>query len=261
MTNKEYRDHIGISKSNLSKIGISPLHFKYHMDNPQSDTPALIFGRAVHKYILEKEEFFDEVAVAPNVDRRTKQGKADWQEFIEISAGKDVISQGDFETIKAMSDVVDQHEYARALLTGQHEQSFFWTDEMTGEPCKCRPDCLTEYGGEKLVVDYKTTASCQNGSFERDAKKYGYDLQAGMYTEGMFANTFEPHGFVFVAQEKSAPYAVRIYRCTQGYIEQGYDKFRELIGIYHDCKINDNWYGYEGPNNMETELLEDVYHD
>lgn len=261
MTNKEYRDHVGISKSSLSKISISPLHFKYHTDHPGGETPALIFGRAVHKYILEKEDFYNEVAVAPYVDKRTKQGKEDWQEFINSSAGKDVISPDDFDTIKAMSLVIDQNEYAKALLTGIHEESFFWVDEMTGEPCKCRPDCLTEYDGEKLVVDYKTTTSCQDGSFERDARKYGYDLQAGMYTEGMFANTFEPHGFVFVAQEKTAPHAVRIYRCTPGYIEQGYDKFRELIGIYHDCKVNNSWYGYEGANNMETELLESIYHE
>ena len=30
------------------------------------------------------------------------------------------------------------------------------------------------------------------------------------------------------------------------YRQYGFDIFREAIGIYHDCKINNNWYGYLG---------------
>ena len=78
-----------------------------------------------------------------------------------------------------------------------------------------------------------------------------------MYTEGVFQNTFEQYRFAFVAQEKKPPYAVRVYICTPEFVQQGYDKFRELIGIYHQCKETGNWYGYEGPENMVTELLEE----
>ena len=34
MTNKEYREHEGISKSSLKIKKKSPMHFKYYMDNP-----------------------------------------------------------------------------------------------------------------------------------------------------------------------------------------------------------------------------------
>ena len=78
-----------------------------------------------------------------------------------------------------------------------------------------------------------------------------------MYTEGVFQNTFEQYRFAFVAQEKKPPYVVRVYICTPEFVQQGYDKFRELIGIYHQCKKTGNWYGYEGPENMVTELLEE----
>lgn len=257
MTNKEYRDHEGISKSQLFKIAKSPLHFKYELEHPQEDTPALVFGRAAHKFILEQEDFFNEFAICPNVDRRTKQGKEMYAEFEEYSAGKDVITQADFEIIQEMNAAIDSVTLARQLLTGEHEQSFFWTDEITGEKCKCRPDCLTEFEGRKYVVDYKTTDSCDDGHFERSCRRYGYKLQSGMYTEGMFQNTFDEYGFVFVAQEKKAPYAVRVYFCTPEYIMQGVDQFRELIGIYHSCKETGNWYGYEGPLNVHTELLEE----
>lgn len=257
MTNREYREHIGISKSQLFKIAKSPYHFKYALDNPQEDTKALCFGRAAHKYILEKEDFFNEFAILPNVDRRTAAGKEVYAQFLLECEGKDVISADDFEIIQEMDKAIDAVPLARELLCGEHEQSFFWKDEVTGERCKCRPDCLTEYNDMKMITDYKTTDSCADGMFERSCRKYGYKLQAGMYTEGLFQNTFEQYGFAFVAQEKTAPYAVRVYICTPEYINQGYDQFRELLGIYHECKVNDNWYGYEGPFNAVTELLEE----
>lgn len=255
ISNKEYREREGISKSQLFAITKSPLHFKHQLDNAKEDTKALLFGRAAHKYILEKEDFYDEFAIVPIVDRRTKEGKELYQQFLSDNEGKDVISLEEFEIIKEMDAAIDKVPLARQLLTGEHERSFFWTDADTGEQCKCRPDCLTEYQGEKYITDYKTTDSCADGHFERACKKYGYKLQAGMYTEGLFQNTFEQYGFAFVAQEKTAPYAVRVYICTPGFIDQGYDTFRELIGIYHDCKITGNWYGYEGPFDLVTELL------
>ena len=257
MTNKEYREHVGISKSQLFKITKSPYHFKYALDNPQEDTKALCFGRAAHKYILEKEDFFNEFVILPNIDRRTTAGTEAYAKFLLASEGKDVITADDFEVIQEMDKAIDAVPLARQLLCGEHEQSFFWVDSETGEACKCRPDCLTEYDGLKMITDYKTTDSCADGMFERSCRKYGYKLQAGMYTEGLFQNTYEQYGFAFIAQEKAAPYAVRVYICTPEYIDQGYDQFRELLGIYHDCKITNNWYGYEGPFNAVTELLEE----
>ena len=245
MTNKEYRQHIGVSKSDLQELEKSPMHFKYRMEHKKEDTPALLFGRACHKYILEKDDFFNEFAVMPNVDRRTKVGREEYAEFMAMAERKgiDAITQEQFDTIKAMAEQIDNNKLARELLTGECEQSFFWTDEKTNEPCKCRPDCLKR--DKKLIVDYKTTDSCQDGHFERSVKKYGYKLQAGMYCEGLFQNDLETYGFVFVAQEKTEPYAVRIYKCNNEFIRQGYDKFRELIGLYHKCKKSDTWKGYD----------------
>lgn len=259
MTNKEYRAHEGISKSNLGEIDKSPLHFRYKMDNPQTDTVALLFGRAVHKFVLEEQDFFNEFAIAPNVDRRTKEGKAEWCNFEMSIVDKDIITQSDFETIQAIKTSIKSVPDAWELLQGEYEQSYFWVDSMTGEKCKCRPDVINH--DTKLIVDLKTTDSCENNHFERSAKKYGYKLQSGMYREGVFQNTFEEYGFKFVAVEKKPPYAVRIYNCTPEYIDQGYDKFRELIGIYHDCKVKNEWLGYDRIGAREVDLLADDYVD
>lgn len=256
MTNKEYRQAEGISRSELFTIlSKTPMHFLYETTHPKEDTPALAFGRATHKAVLEPETFSEEFAVAPKVDRRTKDGKEIWNKFVEDNTGKEVITEEDFEILQDMKAVIDHDIHASVFLNGKHEQSYFWTDEATGEKCKVRPDCIAEVDGKKYLVDYKTTDSCADGAFERSVRKYGYKFQAGMYREGYFQNTFEDVGFVFVAQEKTAPYAVRVYICSEEFLSEGYAQFREAIGIYHECKTSNHYWGYEGPDNEVSELI------
>ena len=255
MTNKAYRDHEGVSRSDLNVLLTkSPMHFKYSQENPREDTPAFLEGRAAHKIVLEPDKFTDEFAVAPICDRRTKEGKAVYAEFVEQSQGKDILTDEIYSKVSEMAEALKQNEMAVRFLTGEHEKSFFWTDADTNEVCKVRPDCLAEVDGQKYIVDYKTTDSCADGAFERSVRKYGYKFQAGMYREGVFQNTFEDYKFAFVAQEKTAPYASRVYICDEDFVREGYEQFREAIGIYHWCKEHDNWYGYEGPENIITML-------
>ena len=256
ITNAEYRSMDGVSRSELNTIlQKSPKHFLYEQTHPKEDTPALAFGRATHKMVLEPETFDEEFIEGIKVDRRTKEGRMAWEQFCENAGDREVVSPEDMETLKEMRKAIEADPTASQYLKGEHEKSFFWTDAATGEKCKVRPDCIAEVGGKTYLVDYKTTDSCADGAFERSVRKFGYKFQAGMYREGYFQNTFKDAGFVFVAQEKTAPYATRVYVCTEEFIDEGYNLFREAIGIYHDCKVNNHFYGYEGPNNEVSELI------
>lgn len=246
MTNKAYRDHEGVSRSQLNiLLTKTPLHFKYAQEHHDEDSLALLEGRAIHKMILEPDTFFDEFAIAPKVDRRTITGKAEYEDFITHLQDKDILTEDSYTKAVEMAKALSENTEAVRFLTGEHERSFFWTDSETGEMCKVRPDCLSEVDGIRYIVDYKTTESCADGAFERSVRKYGYKFQSGMYTEGVFQNTFDEYKFVFVAQEKKPPYASRVYICTDGFVHEGYQQFRKAIGIYHDCKLSGNWYGYD----------------
>ena len=235
-----------VRRSELWELRKSPAHYIYAVHNPPKETAALAFGTASHKYILETDDFWNEYALAPEVDRRTKAGKEAWAEHLAQLGEKSSISISDYTTIQEMNESIIANATAKELLkTGKHEVPITWTDPVTGELCKCRPDCITEYNGEKYIVDYKTTTSCEDGHFERSCRYYGYKLQAAMYTEGMFQSTFESYKFAFVAQEKNPPYAVRVYFCDQGFIDEGMEIYRELINKFHECKITGSWPGYE----------------
>jgi len=65
---------------------------------------------------------------------------------------KESISTEDYQKILQMYDAIQANPIAVALLTGEHEKDFFWIDDLTGEKCKCRPDCLSQYEGKKYIV-------------------------------------------------------------------------------------------------------------
>lgn len=255
-----YEEAEGIRRSDLWVINKSPQHFLYHMNHKDDEsTKALALGISAHMAILEPREFIgNHLVVSRDIDRRKKADRMIYDSILERceTEGKTAIDEDDFDRINEMRKVVYDNQLAKELLNGEREQEFYWIDDMTGEKCKCKVDCVTEYQGNPYIVDYKTTESCEDGAFERAARKYGYQFQAGMYCEGLFQNTFVEHGFAFIAQEKKPPYAVRVYICDPEWIKRGYDVFRELIGIYHYCKESGDWYGYEGADGVPVELVE-----
>lgn len=254
MTESEYRHQEGISRTELWRLRESPEKFKWYQEHPEPPTPALLFGAAVHKLFLEPETFDAEFAVSPEVDRRTKDGREAYNAFLAASEGKSVISQADYEKAVEMTQKAVDSPFVKKLLDGEREKPFYWVDDLTGEPCKCRVDCLTTVGGKPVIVDYKTTADASTDGFMRSAINYGYDFQAAMYSVGVKRATGENPLFVFIAQEKTPPYAVNILQADDLMIRRGYDIFRELIGIYHECKATDHWWGYLGAYNVINNL-------
>ena len=256
MNDRDYDKMPGIRRSDLWHINQTPMHFQYALTNPETDTKSLALGRAVHKYILERESFFEDFALIPNVDRRTKTGKETFEQFKSENEGKQWITADDMEVCLDMRQALLSNREIMQILeeARQTEVPFTWTDPETQIRCKCKADILTEINGMPYVIDYKTTTSCADFQFERSCRKYGYDFQAGMYIEGIEANTLEEHGFAFIAQEKTAPYAARIYWCDPSFIEAGKKIFHELLGIYSNCMKTGEWPGYES-----TELYGEDY--
>ena len=259
MTEKEYREYPAISRSELFKISESPEKFKYYKDNTEEPTPSLIFGQLLHAMALQPETVSEQFAVAPNVDRRTKAGKEAFSQFESESANKTVVTADMYQQAKEMCEALSRNEFVQKLLKGEKEKVFFWEDDLTGEVCKCRTDVLTELGDNLIVVDLKSTENAETEAFMRSAIKYGYDFQSAMYSKGVEVNTGKKPLFVFIAIEKKPPYAINILQADELLIRRGYDFFREYIGIYHECKQTDNWWGYLGRYNQINNLALPAY--
>lgn len=243
---KEYRTAPAISRSELWRMKESPEKFLYYRNNPPAPTEALLFGQAFHKFILEPDGFYDEFDFVPAVDRRTKEGKAVYEEWKIGAEGKTIIPCDMMITIGEMREKVMADSYVSRLLDGVHERSFFWNDADTGEKCKCRTDSLYVGKNNLVIVDLKTCTDASYEAFSREVFKYGYDFQAAMYCEGVKTVTGVPTSFVLVAVEKKPPYAINIFQIDEETINHGYDTYRTLLGTYHECVTTDNWWGYLG---------------
>lgn len=246
ISNAEYHASAPLSKSNLHLLSKSPAHFKYALEHKEEATAAMNFGTAFHAYVLESDKFDEEYIVAPKIDRRTKEGKALAKEIEE--SGKLPISEEDMRAIEQMARNVLSNKYAAALLSGEKEQSYFWTDERTGIDLKCRPDCRTDLSGVSVIVDLKTCGNADTDAFFRDCLKYGYDLQAALYKRGVERFERKPHRFVFIAVEKEPPYAFNILEADRLFIDKGNADLNDYLETVVQCAKTGNWYGYNGEN-------------
>ena len=253
-TLEEYHAGEGISRSSLFHISVSPQWFQYCRDTPTPPTNAMVFGSAFHKAVLEPDGFDGEFAVCPDVDLRTKDGKAVYGSFLEESAGKTVISRSEYEAIQGMRESVLANKYASALISGECEMSYYWADELTGVLCKARPDAVKRLKNTGVIADLKSCTRADTESFTKDCVRYGYDLQAAMYKEAVELESGIPHTFVFIAVEKTPPYMLNVMQADEMMIKRGQELFREYIGIYAECERTGNWYGYNGFSGMINNL-------
>jgi exodeoxyribonuclease VIII len=245
ISNAEYRKKEGISASDLKKMVKSMAHWKYAKDHPEeNDSEALQFGRAYHKLMLEPDDFDNEFAVSPKFDRRTKEGKASAEEFAKKAEGKEVINEETYQKLLEMQIALYNTPFVKMLINGEHEKSFFWTDKRTGIPCKCRPDSFGQIKEQYICVDLKTTNDAETDHFMRDAIKFGYDIQASHYCEGLENAYKKPFKFIFIAQEKVAPYLVNVLEADEYFMKSGKELRSKLLDDYKKAEETGIYEGY-----------------
>lgn len=242
MTEQEYRAHKGVNKSTLWELRRSPAHYKYLLEHPTEDTQALRFGRALHAAILTPSAFKREYAVAPDCDRRTREGKEAyimWQSL--LAPGTTILSAEDMETIQGMVKSYRNSKEARALLRNtRREVPKFWTDPETGLLCKCRLDAVKP----DTVIDLKTTLDASTRAFERDVKNYGYHVQVAHYLQGVKETTGRRPEWSFLVIEKKPPYCIHIFHASAEFIEWGAWERACLMEKLKSCTDVDTWPSY-----------------
>lgn len=243
MTEQEYRAHKGINKSTLWELAKSAAHYKYRLENPTEDTQALRFGRALHAAILTPAAFKREYVVAPDYDKRTRQGKEDymmWQSH--LPPGATILTSEEMQTIRGMVKAYRSNNEACALLKNtRREVPKFWTDPETGLLCKCRLDAVKA----DTVVDLKTTLDASTGAFARDAIKHGYHVQAAHYLQGVEATTGHRPEWYFLVIEKKPPYCIHILHASSELIELGAYERARLMEELKRCSDVDAWPSYK----------------
>jgi hypothetical protein len=168
------------------------------------------------------------------------------------NAGRVILTTDEWDQLHAMRDAVLAHPVAGKLLTaapGDAELSVYWTDQETGELCRCRPDFWRRDG---ILVDVKTTDDASPEAFARSLVNWRYHVQHPFYLDGCAAaikqcgasNMVTPRHFLFLVVEKKAPYAVAVYRLNEESVDAGRREYRRDLDLYAKCRATNDWPGY-----------------
>lgn len=226
-----------ISHSSMIHLLRSPQHYRVYLDGPRDDsTPNL--GTAFHSAVLEPHKFINDYKVY----LQTRKGAA-WEEFSKQFQGKMILTQKEMTSVlgmkKALTDFTD-FPIQKGFELGKAEQSIFWIDPETGVQCRIRVDNLTP----SVIWDLKSTNDSRPESIVHQVVRMHYDLEAGMYVEGVKRFTGKSLPFIFVFVEDAQPHGVWMHTAGATMIENGYRKFRRGTRAFATLKATNNWHCY-----------------
>jgi len=238
ISNADYHADPAISASQLKEIARSPYHFWSKYLDPDRiamvPTAAMRLGSLVHCAVLEPDELSKRYQLAP--DRRTKEGKA---AVIEMAAaGIEAVSETDLAQALQMADAVRSNSTAALLLSNGAAETSHWFDDIpTGLRCKCRPDWLSADGA--TIVDLKTCVDASPAGFAKSVAQWSYQVQSAHYLCGTLAKRF-----IFVAVEKSFPYAIGVYELDAQAMVHGAVLRHNALQQIQDCRAINSWPSY-----------------
>ncbi|MEL0015296.1 MAG: PD-(D/E)XK nuclease-like domain-containing protein [Rhodospirillales bacterium] len=222
MPDYEYHDkkkHPHISSSDVKTVyGKSLLHW---VGQEYKESPTLEMGKAVHSLILEYEK---QAVVRGPSDRRGNKWKEAKQQAEK--EGKIILTERDYDTaLEIAESALFNSEFLRSRVSAKNfisEASIFTTCKKTGMLIKCRPDGLLvpqDDKGKGEILDIKTTQDASPEGFQRELRKYNYDLQIAFYLHTMRCASLPCSEMYLVAIEKTPPYAVGVHVLSEIYIK------------------------------------------
>jgi len=229
-----------LSYSKLKAFSKSPNHLLQYLNRQQETTPAMLKGSALHCMVLEPEEYRRRYGTAPQVDRRTKEGKAIYNTFLEDNQGKEILPYNDYEEVLKMAEAVYNNTLAMELLNST-EKELELEKEYRGVTLRG----FVDFKGIGFIGDLKTTSDASPKAFTRDSYNLLYHLQAAVYCELTGYNDF-----YIVAVENKAPYNVQVYMLDLEAISEG----RKLLNSLIDNFLI--WDGQPQGYSTKVEILE-----
>jgi exodeoxyribonuclease VIII len=231
---ENYRASQGLSKHALDTFAVAPAMYLHKQANPTSPSRAMVMGTLIHAQALESEIGY---AVGPKVDRRTKAGKEEWENFCFENAGLEIITREEADIIHGVSDAAQMLIEKYCSKEQLVEQSMYWG--RGGVQCKGRPDLICTINGEPAIVDLKTTQDIT--SFDKKFYHFKYDIQAAWYAYGAGKALGVFPEFYFLVVDTEAPYLSQLIHTSDRVMEQADMRIDDLLVKYAQCQATGNF--------------------
>jgi len=262
LSNDEYHGSFGYGSTTIKILAEkTKAHMDYEMAHPQPMTDALLKGQLLHTMVLEPHKIEEEFAILPDVNRRTKDGKARILAFEEGNKGKLFVTKEQHNTALYMARSIKEHpvmgSWFDGSMHGLAEQSIYywyksedWDEKNDYKTMfKVRPDYVLE--GHSAIFDLKSTRDASFTGFMKQAKQLKYHMSAAMYLHGCSQNqdfldrvgTLAFDRFVWVVVENEPPYCATYYEIGPEDLAEGREIYHRLVRKLDRYNRSD-WKGY-----------------
>lgn len=249
-----YRQWDAMNASTLCEGLTSMRRLRAKLDGllPDSDSPAMRFGRAVHCRLLEPERFVTAFPTAETcgdpkcrhlgrflTDAGWRCGKHKGKDFWEPA---DFITDDEAERIEHIRENAFRHREIQEIrkYAGAETSLVF---EHCGVRCKARLDKLITAGGG-FVLDVKTFGKpVTEDAWAKQIADLHYHVKAAFYLAGVKAVTGLDAEWWWVVVETSPPFDVAAIRMTDFDRQVGAWEVRRLLEAYQRCRESGEWPG------------------
>ena len=200
---------------------------------PQEPKAAFDIGSAAHALLLEDGAGIEMVEADNWLTKAAKERRDSLR-----AKGITPILTRDFERTFQMSQVAAAFLAEYGIDATKTDNECTMIADVDGVLCRTRADIYMP----GRIIDYKTTGLSLD-VFNKQASKFGYDLQAAMYRR-VALELGEKCEWLFLVQETVAPYPVQLFKPTLEFMEVGTRKFEQALSIWHECMLLDEWPGY-----------------
>ena len=216
-------------------------HLAAERETPREDNEAFTLGAYLHALLLDPESIATNFIALGDIDRRTKEGKAEWESAQRRAglSGARIITRPLVQQATAMAQAVRENPAAASLLNTLTEREITIIGEIGGRPAKAKMDGIVRLAGACIVIDLKTTESASPRDFGGSAAKFGYFHQAAFYRRLVEQNVGVMDDFIIIAVEKKAPYLTAVYRLPFHAIETADRRIDELVARWWEVAEGD----------------------
>ena len=119
---EQYAEIPAFRSHDLTSVIKCPYSWKYKKDVKQ--TPAMLEGRLQHTLFLEEHKFDEEFIIQPQIDRRTKAGKEDYEAFLNSVGSRSIITQELYDTCQERRTVIESYVPKKTVTILRHPYMF-----------------------------------------------------------------------------------------------------------------------------------------
>lgn len=236
----EYAALKALSSSDLVKLMRSPAHLKQSEEGDEFESDSTIIGRAIHSALLEPELFAEQYEPVEKISRKKL-------EVVDDDAPTKLKKKDYLKALEVANALREHKGVYRLLKDSEREVSAVWKDDATGIWCKARYDIFNRE--EHFISDLKTTTDARAFQFSKAIYQYRYYLKAAWYVAGATALGVDDPEFIYIAAEKTPPYAVGLYALKSEVFELARLELEDLLKKYRACLTTDQWPAY--PDHIE----------